>query len=68
MIKGRNESFLRIISVIAAICVPVAAILGASNLILRLPDLILMNLEANKSSGNQSFISDDELGQFFQTI
>ncbi|HHU18124.1 MAG: DUF1461 domain-containing protein [Anaerovoracaceae bacterium] len=58
--------FLRIISVIAAICVPVAAILGASNLILRLPDLYTYEFRSKQIVREINLsISDDELGQFF---
>jgi len=58
--------FLRIVSIILAICVPVVAILGASNLIFRLPDLYTYEFRSKQVVKEINLgITDDELGDFF---
>lgn len=60
------KAFLRIITLIVAICVPVVALLGSSNLIFRLPDLYTFEFKSKQIVREIDLgITDDELGQFF---
>ncbi|MDD4564730.1 MAG: DUF1461 domain-containing protein [Eubacteriales bacterium] len=58
--------FLRVISVIIAVCVPIVVMLGASNIVFRMPDIYTYEFRSMETVRELNFsITDDELGHFF---
>lgn len=58
--------FYRILLVIIAVCIPAVSILGALNIVFRMPDLYSFEFNRNQIAGQIDLgITDDELGQFF---
>lgn len=58
--------FIRVVSVIIAICVPVVVILSASNIVFRMPDIYIYEFRNMEIVREVNLgITDEELGQFF---
>lgn len=60
------RAFLKLMSVIITVCLPIIVILGASNIVLRMPDIYIYEFKSVETVRELNFsITDDELGHFF---
>lgn len=58
--------FYRILFVIIAVCIPAVSLIGAFNIVFRLPDLYIYEFNKNQVTREINLgMKDDELGRFF---